>query len=219
MMGGALAFALLCALVFADVRVQAAGERFDVAVVPVEGNAEVYKVFHSQLREWVQAITAEIPRTTEDTHYLDQIRLFDRPNAFDARASMMRYWKTSDALEILEAHISPSPKSPGQYELSSQIYLGELNGKLPTSSIVIVEPYSVLDYADTKDSHMAVLFYVLAMDARRVGPLRHALIAPFLGAAKGKLSDIKRRRGKLSDDLINLESAIGSAEKDLVAGR
>ena len=63
-----------------------------------------------------------------------------------------------------------------------------------------------------------MLFYGLAMDAQRVDPARRALIAQFLGAAKGKLLDIRRRhKGTLPAPLTELEPAVGKAETNLVA--
>lgn len=203
-------------LVFSDLHVHAAGERTDVPVVKDGGNADPYQQFRSRLGDWIKNITDEFPSPMKETEYLQRLRVFEQAD-FPTRADLAKFWKKGDALEIFSPVVVQ--ESPGHYYVESRVYLGELQGNLASSSLVIKEPYTVRDYADTKDSHLAVLFYGLAMDAKRVDPSRRALIAQFLGVAKGKLRDIRKRKqaGKLAPDLAALEEAIASSEKNLVA--
>ena len=60
-----------------------------------------------------------------------------------------------------------------------------------------------------------VIFYALAMEAKRLG-LDNSLVAHFLAMAKDNLADIEGRSDSLYADLNFLRQAIEQAENDLL---
>ncbi len=103
------------------------------------------------------------------------------------------------------------------YLVISHIHLGELQQYLPYDPIVIPLPISVTEFGNIQDSHSLVIFYALAMDARRLGAESH-LVAKLLAMAKEKLADVDARSDQLSADLVVLKEAIEKAEAELLGG-
>lgn len=206
---------LACWLAALPVAVHPAGERLDIAVAKYSGRDEHFQLFRASLKDWMIAQADELSSAYPDVKYLARLRLIDKnQNAFPSAADLERYWKESDVLQIFEGRISA--EASNQYFVQSRIYLGELRGELPQRSILIEAPFAIREYADTRDSHVAVLFYALAMDAERVDPRRRVLIASLLKVSKDKLRDVSgRNNGRLTQELLRLQGAVDKAEARL----
>jgi hypothetical protein len=210
-----VALALLGILVLSASGARADGERLSISMVSYSGNAEDFQQFRSRFRDWMQDLSGANPATMK-VDYLSRLKLVEREADFPSQDALKNYWKSGEALQVLRGSIDKD--AGNKYFVSSRIYLGEQRDTLGPESILIEVPFTVRDYADTRDFHTAVLLYGLAMDAERVDPGHKALIAQFLKGAKDKLRDIRNRKTlklKADSPLPELERAIAEAEKKL----
>jgi hypothetical protein len=214
-----LAIVALASICTAHVPARADGERLKVSVIDYAcRNPNDFKVFRSQLQSWVQTLPDEIPETTRPP-YMKQLTFVGRTNGFNSAAEQEAYWKNGDALQIFSGSIMDQGQT---YYVRSLIYLGPDQRYFPRGSIKIEVPFTVDSYADTHDTHSAVLFYGLATDAEHRDPRNKAVIAQFLKSAKDRLADIERRnsiRKERNRDLVDLEKAIAKAEQRLRSGK
>jgi hypothetical protein len=194
----------------------AADERLDVTIVKYAGDDLSVQEFRSQLYDWIQNFPDELQLTASDRQNLRRVRVVERAERFESAEKKAGYWKRSDTLQVLEGSIVAEA---GRVSLQSRVYLGELQRDLPTPSVLLKMPFTPDTYADTKDGHLAVLFYALAMDAERVDSRRCVLIEQLLGQAAMKLADIKKRKriDPLPDALIEVERALGKAKARCVS--
>jgi hypothetical protein len=210
-----LSKALVIAVLSTAQYAQADGERLNISVVSYSGKDEDFKVFRSRLGDWVLNLSEELSAPA-GADYLRRLKLVDRKAEFSTAADLDSYWKTGDALQVLTGSIAP--EAGNSYFVQSRIYLGDLQGAFPRKTILIEVPFTARNYADTQDSHTAVLLYGLAMDAERVDSSHKALIAQLLKSAKDKLADIKKRKSlawNAQSPLPELERAVEEAEKRL----
>ncbi len=127
-------------------------------------------------------------------------------DTFSSATGVNRWIKNEpQVLSVLRGTIFPNPDQT--YSVLSEIHMGDLEKDFKYEVISVELPVVKKEFSNTKDSHSAVFLYALAMDAKRSGSAKDRM-ALFLKPAADNISDIKRRRGKLSADLTEIENAI-----------
>jgi hypothetical protein len=189
--------------------------RLDVSMVKYGGTTaggpeQCYSQFRRFLQDRVQTLPEEVEGETKDLAYLGQLSLRDVSGpGFPSLSELENYWRQTSSLAILQGNVfTPAGKPP---VVQSRIYLGALSGTLAKKSIMVEMAVTEQEFANTSDSHSAVLLYGLAVDARRVYPQNKALTAAILKSARDKLAD-RERRGTLPRELLELKQAILAAE-------
>ena len=174
------------------------------------GPEQCYSQFRRFLQDRVQTLPEEVGGDSNDLAYLGQLSLRDVPGAgFPSLSEVENYWRQTSSLAILQGTVfTPAGKPP---MVQSRIYLGALSGALAKKFIMVEMTVTEQEFANTSDSHSAVLLYGLAEDARRVHPQKKALTAAILKSARDKLAD-RERRGPMPKELLELKQAILAAE-------
>ena len=139
---------------------------------------------------------------TQQLGYLGKLSLsFPRegPQPDNLRTLLQRedFWKNQNALLLFRGELWTDKTKP--YVLSD-IYLGDLRGSFPAQEVRVklsIQPESV---PKTLDSHSLIIYYALAMDARRLG-CDPAIVNALLAKARSILSDLRNRPGSLQGDL------------------
>jgi hypothetical protein len=127
--------------------------------------------------------------------YLEQLQVVraGRDTLAGNPALVRKYWSDSHALQLMSGIVDASD---GQFEVRSRLFIGDLRGSLPTSSLLVGMPITASQFGNVMDSHSIVTFYALAIDAERRRCDRAVTIA-LLNALDEKVADLKRRGGPL----------------------
>jgi len=125
------------------------------------------------------------------------------PDTVQRQADRDRYWDKTNALQLLRGTVWPGQP----YSVESAIYIGGLRGSLPHTEVRVRLPIQPEEVPTTNDSHSAVTFFALAMEARRL-KCDPAVSIHLLGKARSVIKDIRRRSGSLVGHLAELEAAV-----------
>lgn len=197
----------------------------EVAIFKYEGVIEgdtssvKFSAFRGILEDKITNLKREVLHgDVNEYSYLDQIHItFRDKDNFSTPESINKWLKNQiSVLCLLRGTIISDDNVT--YLVKSNFHLGELKGYFPYDVVQITLPVSSSEFGNTQDSHSLVILYALAMDARRQG-YDKSHIARFLTVANNKLADIKRRRGHISDDLVDMEKAIAKATNELLGGK
>jgi len=126
-----------------------------------------------------------------------------------ARRSGVGQSLAGNALQLLRGRVWAGEK-PGQpYRVESLIYIGSLRGSFPHAEVVVKLPIKPEQVPTTNDSHSAVTYFALAMEARRL-KCDPAVSIGLLGKARSAIKDIRRRDKKKEPEghLSELEAAV-----------
>lgn len=127
-------------------------------------------------------------------------------DTLDNATQRRTYWEQSNSLELLRGRVWLEPQGP--HNIQSDIYIGDLRGAFPHPEITVKLSITPDEASTTIDSHSAVTYFALGMEARRLG-CDQAVARAFLARAKSILRDIRDRPGgSLPKDLAMLASVI-----------
>jgi hypothetical protein len=175
-----------------------------------------FELFRSLLSQKLSALADEARGTavqsgmrasefpSDLTLYLPQGQPID--DTLDSSTQRRTYWEQSNSLELLRGRIWPGPQGR-PYDIQSDIYIGELRGAFPRPEITVQLAITPDEASTTMDSHSAVTYFALGMEARRLS-CDQAITRAFLARAKAILKDIQGRTGGLSKDLAALAKVI-----------
>jgi hypothetical protein len=209
---------LLLSMVWVPPR--AAAAKREVVIYQYDGVAEgvtkaKFGMFRGILKNKLTQMSREFPAEFQELENVKQLY----PN-YQARTTSMspegiQLWLKNQTSVLCLLTGTILSEDGQNYLVVSNFYLGELKEYLPYDPIIIPLPIKISEFSNIRDSHSLVIFYALAMDAKRQGFDKH-LIARFLARAKNNLADIAGRSDRLSADLGLLKTAIESAEQELL---
>lgn len=202
---------LLFALVLVSLIIGTAGDdRFFVEVFPYAsvGNArpdDVTKLLKDKLRRLAEQTISAHPELDR----LNKINVFDKKDPLPASGeALAKYWAGSPTtLEILSGVISSNPDV-----LTSNIYLGELQGSLKTRTVSVQIPLTPVELKSCRDMHGALMLYALAMDAKGNNQQR-SIVLQYLAEAESLLKDIRQRATSPTD--VGAESLSDAVAKEV----
>ena len=203
----------------ADLWAQAKNE---VVIYDYQGVAEgitkrKFGMFQGILNAKIERLKRELPTEIDDVQHIADLSPTFQHKTTSMSTSGIHLWLKNRATALCLLTGTIASEDEKNYLVVSQVYLGELQEYLPFDPIIIPLPIKVSEFSNIQDSHSLVIFYALAMDAKRLGLDSH-LIARFLAMAKEKLANIDARSDQLTADLQVLRKAIEKAESDLLGG-
>ena len=177
-----------------------APSRVEIAVyqyrsIDTDAEREAFDDFHGMLNDRMLTLSDELAREGAEFAYLEDLQPYqimgpgDEPIEFRGRlADLAEYWAQSQALQLLHGRMRTAD---GQPAVRSQVYLGELQGALPSKLVKLDLPVDPDRFEETAETHTALLLYALAMDAmRQSGPQRDRLVRTLLARTWVYLLDI-----------------------------
>jgi hypothetical protein len=114
------------------------------------------------------------------------------------------YWCNTASLQLLRGNLIPA--EAGGYLVRSRVFLGDLKGELPQSTVTLEFPLDAKSYRLASEAHFLLLYYSLAMDYvdhRADGPV----VAELLASALDQVGALERN-GPLSGDLADVANAV-----------
>jgi hypothetical protein len=168
----------------------------------------------SLLRQKIINLAGEMRRANKEVGELENLRVNLRNAALPDLGDLVQYWKSTHALEILSgAIVTDKPDKPRV--LTSNVYLGDLQGSLSKSTISVVIELTPEEYTSWRDMHVALTLYALAMDAKTRRPLPRGIVSQYLAEAESQLKSIQQQATLRSrQDVLALAEAV---KKELTA--
>jgi hypothetical protein len=97
-----------------------------------------------------------------------------QPIEFNGSLSdLKKHWSQGQTLAVLTGQIGEHAQ---KFRVRSRIFLGDLKGALPREDIVVDLEFDINDFEPASDTHAVAAIYALAMDARRRGLPRDAIL-------------------------------------------
>lgn len=212
-----ICFLLLC---LGGEQASSAAAKQEVVIYQYDGVAagvtsEKFGMFRGILQRKLLQLGREIPA---EFQHLEQLKK-PYPKYYDRRSTMspdgIQLWLKNQASVLCLLTGTIVSEDDENYLVLSNFYLGELKAHLPYDPLSIPLSIKLTEFSNIQDSHSLVIFYALAMEAKRLG-LDKSLVAHFLAMAKNTLADIEGRSNTLYADLKLLQQAIEQAENDLL---
>ncbi len=193
-----------------------AAAKNEVVIYQYDGVAEgetkaKFGMFRGILKNKLKRLQRELPEQFDHSEAL-RPKFQDRPTSMSSQNIEVWMKNQASVLCLLTGTIF---SDDGQnYLVISNFYLGELKEHIPDDPLMIPLAINLNEFGNIQDSHSVVIFYALAMEAKRRNLDKH-LIAHFLAMAKNNLADIEGRSDALYADLKVLQAAIKKAEQEL----
>lgn len=197
-----------------------AAPKIEVALFKYKGasgsiSGEKFEMFQGIIKDKIHSYRRDIMQWNSDSlSHLKGFRVTLHEKDTFTTNSGINDWMTNQAILCLlrGTIVSDDNKT---YQVKSDIHLGELKGFLSDDIVSISLPVSIAEHENTQDSHSLVIFYALAMDAKRMGYDESYM--RLLEKAKDILANIKINKDKLEGSLAALEDAIKQAEAAMPA--
>jgi hypothetical protein len=109
------------------------------------------------------------------------------------------YWHQTGSLQLLAGLCTGSS---GRETMHSEIFFGDLKGKLPSESFRVDLPVSADEFSNTRDLHTASMLYALAEEARS-RRLPQDLIIDYLSEARLIVGQVNSSARKELEDAID----------------
>jgi hypothetical protein len=188
----------------------------EVVIYQYEGVAEgvtkaKFGMFRGILKNKLNRMKRELPEQFDHIEEL-QPKFQDRPTSMSA--DRIQLWLKNQASVLCLLTGTIFSEDGKNYLVISNFYLGELKEHIPDDPVMIPLQIKLDEFGNIQDSHSVVIFYALAMEAKRRHLDKH-LVAHFLSMAKNNMADIQGRSDALYADLDVLWGAIDKAEKEL----
>jgi hypothetical protein len=168
--------------------------------------------------EVLQGRSSEEASMVKDLHYLGEIHISSKEDDKFKKNEDVYKWLDNEpeVLFILRGIIMSDDNM--NYAVYSNLYLRTVADEIPSRMLSLNMPIKSVEIANTKDSHTIAILYALAMDAKKNG-MANNRISLLLRPAFNKLADIKRRKGKLPNELQILEKALLKAREEAIGVR
>jgi hypothetical protein len=168
--------------------------------------------------EVLQGRSSEEASMVKDLHYLGEIHISSKEDDKFKKNEDVYKWLDNEpeVLFILRGIIMSDDNM--NYAVYSNLYLRTVADEIPSRMLSLNMPIKSAEIANTKDSHTIAILYALAMDAKKNG-MANNRISLLLRPAFNKLADIKRRKGKLPNELQILEKALLKAREEAIGVR
>jgi hypothetical protein len=171
--------------------------RDTITVVKLDGEDKEYEQFMSILKQRVRKIFEAYDQKDEFKYLVDlNIKKAGLPNSFK------KAWEDSDAILILNSALRRDGKD---IYVASDVYLFEIKGSLKDNSIGLEQMVSTDKFRVTRDTYSMIMYYALAMDAKRMNRPPN-VIAEYLSRAEEISKDIKIK--DKNSDVAQLVAAI-----------
>jgi hypothetical protein len=121
------------------------------------------------------------------------------------------YWQQTGSLQLLAGLCMSSQNGE---VMRSQIFFGNLKGKLPSESLQADLPVSANELGNTRDLYTAAMLYALAQEARN-RQLQQDLIIAYLGEAETIVHEVDSISGKQLRHAINESLKEANAPKPM----
>jgi hypothetical protein len=153
-----------------------------------------YSLFKGALRDKMTVWFEELSDLRRGAPFLDDLRLHPQggislPDSLAGPGDVEEYWRRNQALEILRGGILPSD---GGFSVQTRIYLGDLSGRLGSTSVSVRLPIASSEFGNASDSHSLVTYYALAMEAKRL-KCHSGVVVGLLSKASEIAADLVRR--------------------------
>lgn len=157
-----------------------------------------------------EAQDAPLPCTSEISRFPEHLNLYPYTGGslvdnLQNPSDRIAYWRSTRSLELLRGRVWLG--QPGGTFVQSDIFIGNLRGRFPRDEVTVKLAVTPAEVANTNDSHSAVTYFALAMEAKRLG-CDPAIAFRFLSRASSVLTDLERRAGSLPGDLAALKGVI-----------
>jgi hypothetical protein len=159
------------------------------------------------LLDRLQRLAEETISANPQLGRLNKIKVIDKKDPLPGSPEdLANYWTNSrTTLEILSGSISNNPSF-----LTSNIYLGDLQGSLKTRTVTAQIPLTAEELRSYRDMHGALMLYALAMDAKR----RHddnGVVSQYLAETESLLRDLNQRtQSPIDADRRALSTAVAA---------
>jgi hypothetical protein len=177
-------------------------ELFPYASVGPANPANVTKLLKDRFRRLAEQTLSAHPELDR----LNKVSVVDKTDPLPASAeALAKYWASSPTtLEILSGTISSNPDV-----LTSNIYLGDLQGSLKMRTVSVQLALTPKELRSFRDMHGALMLYALAMDAKaKQGP--RGVVSQYLAEAESLLKDISKSASAGDPDVEAFSAAVAN---------
>lgn len=201
--------ALLCVFGIVCITLDtASGDRVFVELFPYAsfGTANpttVNKLLKDRLRRLAEQTSSAHPELAR----VDKVSVVDKTDPLPvSNEALAKYWRgSSSTLQILSGTIS----SGNPDVLTSNVYLGDLQGSLKTRTVNVQLLLTPQELRSFRDMHGALMLYALAMDAKaKQGP--RGVVSQYLAEAESLLKDVSKSASAGDPDVEALSAAIAN---------
>lgn len=200
---------LLCALGIVCITLETAAddrvfvELFPYASVGTANPTAVSTLLKDRFRRLAEQTSSAHPELAR----LDKVSVVDKTDPLPvSNEALANYWRGSPTtLQILSGSISSG--NPGV--LTSNIYLGDLQGSLTTRTINVQLLLTPKELRSFRDMHGALMLYALAMDAKAKQGAR-GVISQYLAEAESLLKDVIKSSPAGDPDVEAFSAAVAN---------
>jgi len=199
-----------------------AGERLDIALFPYSKVNEtdltvVKKLWDRKIQTLVEEF-AQTGSSRPDFAYLGPLRIVEHTTPPASQNDLADFWNRGSFLTVLTGGLVG--KEGNIFSLSTNIYLGELNGSFAKKSIS-VDSRIIADAANfesTKDGHIVPTLFALALQAK-LNKRSPAVVSALLNRARMIAIDLGWNDvpGKPTDSDLSKRAFFESIDKELEA--
>ena len=161
---------------------------------------QAFDTFETLVRSKANSLRGMFPPGDKRFDYLSSLSVVRTGDEFSLNNEAAHaYWEQTGSLQLLAGLCMSSPSGE---VMRSQIFFGDLKGRLPSESFQADLPVNPSEFSNTRDLHTASMLYALAQEARS-RQLGQDLVIDYLSEALTIAGQVESGSGKELRDAID----------------